>query len=64
MSRVAGSMGWFSKKKTMHDPVCGMEVDPKTAYGSAEHDGVKFYFCSKDCLDKFNADPHRYGHGH
>jgi Cu+-exporting ATPase len=47
---------------TVHDPVCGMEIDPKTAFASREHEGQTFYFCSQDCLDKFDADPHQYGH--
>lgn len=46
------------------DPVCGMSVDPKTAAATREHDGADFYFCSTGCADKFDADPHRYGHPH
>ena len=42
------------------DPVCGMTVHPQSAAGSAEHDGVKYYFCSKHCLAQFQADPSRY----
>lgn len=44
------------------DPVCGMEIDPKTAFAKREHAGQTFYFCSKDCVDKFDAHPHQYGH--
>ncbi len=44
------------------DPVCGMTIDPKTAFATREHAGQTFYFCSKECVDKFDADPHRYGH--
>jgi len=44
------------------DPVCGMEIDPKTAFATREHSGRTFYFCSKSCVDKFDADPHKYGH--
>jgi P-type Cu+ transporter len=39
------------------DPVCGMDVDPGTAVAQAEHDGHIYYFCSKSCLAKFQADP-------
>ncbi len=46
------------------DPVCGMTIDPKTAAATREHDGTTFYFCSISCADKFDADPHRYGHPH
>ena len=34
------------------DPICGMEVDEKTAL-SAEHEGNTYYFCSPGCRDKF-----------
>ena len=44
------------------DPVCGMEIDPKTAFATREHEGQTFYFCSQDCADKFDANPHKYGH--
>ncbi|HEX7975356.1 MAG TPA: YHS domain-containing protein [Anaerolineales bacterium] len=44
------------------DPVCGMMIDPKNAFATREHSGQTFYFCSKDCVGKFDADPHRYGH--
>ncbi|MBX3309376.1 MAG: heavy metal translocating P-type ATPase [Cryobacterium sp.] len=46
------------------DPVCGMNIDPKTAAATREHDGTTFYFCSNGCADTFDADPHRYGHPH
>jgi len=43
-----------------NDPVCGMTVDPAKAAGSAEHAGSKYFFCSKHCLAKFQADPPKY----
>ncbi len=46
------------------DPVCGMQIDPKTATATREHDGTTFYFCATSCADTFDADPHRYGHPH
>jgi Cu+-exporting ATPase len=42
------------------DPVCGMQVDPATAAGSHEYGGQRYYFCSKGCLAKFQADPGRF----
>ena len=42
------------------DPVCGMNVDPKSEAGSAEHAGKTYYFCSKHCLERFTADPVKY----
>ncbi|MBM3156136.1 MAG: heavy metal translocating P-type ATPase [Chloroflexi bacterium] len=37
------------------DPICGMEVDEKTAL-SVEHEGKTYYFCSPGCRDKFLAE--------
>jgi Cu+-exporting ATPase len=47
---------------TMKDPVCGMTVVPERAAGSVEHAGIKYYFCSKGCAQKFQADPERFVH--
>lgn len=44
------------------DPVCGMEIEPEKAFAKREHAGQTFYFCSQDCVNKFDADPHKYGH--
>ena len=45
---------------TARDPVCGMNVDPATAAGSADHGGQTYYFCSRGCVEKFRANPARY----
>lgn len=42
------------------DPVCGMQVDPKSAAGSVERDGKTYYFCSAGCQQQFEADPEKY----
>lgn len=41
------------------DPVCGMTVDTATAL-TAERRGRVHYFCSANCLQKFNAAPETY----
>ena len=41
------------------DPVCGMDVDPKTAL-KAEHMGQTYYFCSAGCKAAFEKDPMKY----
>ncbi|MCW8955979.1 MAG: YHS domain-containing protein [Gammaproteobacteria bacterium] len=41
------------------DPVCGMPVDTKQGYGKM-HEGRLFRFCSRNCLDRFEADPGKY----
>ncbi len=42
------------------DPVCGMEVDATVAAGSREHMGQTFYFCSSNCMEKFDKEPKAY----
>jgi adenylate cyclase len=42
------------------DPVCRMAVDPNDASGSLRHSGVRYYFCSLDCAQRFAGDPERY----
>ncbi|NKQ34848.1 MAG: YHS domain-containing protein [Chloroflexi bacterium] len=44
------------------DPVCGMEIGPEAAATRRSHMGHTFYFCSTQCADTFNADPHKYAH--
>ena len=41
------------------DPVCGMAVDVDQGYGKM-HEGTLYRFCSRDCLDKFEASPEQY----
>jgi Cu+-exporting ATPase len=43
------------------DPVCGMTVDPARAKHTFERDGKTIFFCSAGCVEKFRADPARYG---
>jgi len=45
---------------TVHDPVCGMEIQPQSAFAKREHMGQTFYFCSQSCVDQFDKDPHHY----
>jgi len=41
--------------KMTKDPICGMEVDPKTAKFKAVKSGKEYYFCSQNCKDKFEG---------
>jgi Cu2+-exporting ATPase len=45
---------------TVKDPVCGMEIEPATAYGKTEYAGRTFYFCSKHCEEEFKKNPEKY----
>lgn len=42
------------------DVVCGMQVDPGKSAGTSEYQGKTFYFCSKSCKTKFDANPSQY----
>jgi Cu+-exporting ATPase len=44
------------------DPVCGMTVDPQHAAGSSVYQEKTYYFCSKGCVAKFEANPEKYLH--
>lgn len=41
------------------DPVCGMDVDMNQGYGKM-HAGQLYRFCSRNCLDRFEAEPEKY----
>ena len=42
------------------DPVCGMEVDARTAAGQSEYRGQTYYFCSPGCKRAFDKEPEKY----
>lgn len=42
------------------DPVCGMPVAQDAGY-SERYQSREYRFCSRRCLDKFDADPEQYG---
>jgi Cu+-exporting ATPase len=42
------------------DPVCGMQVDERTAAGSSVFAGSNYYFCLNGCQNKFEANPSTY----
>jgi P-type Cu+ transporter len=54
------TLGMPSSQPTERDPVCGMNVNPATAKWVSEREGRKTYFCSRGCLEKFEADAARY----
>jgi P-type Cu+ transporter len=49
--------------KMLHDPVCGMEVDPATAVATASFQGISYGFCSVHCKESFDANPELYVKG-
>ncbi len=42
------------------DLVCGMEVKEEEAAGFSLYKGKKYYFCSKNCKEKFDENPEEY----
>ncbi|HEU4413902.1 MAG TPA: YHS domain-containing protein [Candidatus Angelobacter sp.] len=44
------------------DPVCKMEVNIANAAASHDHHAETLYFCSLDCLHKFEQAPAFYMH--
>jgi YHS domain-containing protein len=56
--RVHGH-GEGGAQATGRDPVCGMSVPTDQGYAKV-HRGTAYRFCSRKCLDQFDADPERY----
>ncbi len=49
--------------KMAKDPVCGMEVDEKSAPAKSEHMGKTYYFCAMGCKKAFDENPAKYTGG-
>ncbi len=46
----------------MKDPVCGVQVEEKSAPATSSYEGQTYAFCSKECKEKFDRDPDRFVH--
>ena len=42
------------------DPVCGMKVEEKRTEFQTQFAGKKYFFCSEECRQAFQADPDEY----
>jgi YHS domain-containing protein len=42
------------------DPVCGMEVEEKTAVHKSVYEGKDYYFCAPGCKRSFDQEPQKY----
>jgi YHS domain-containing protein len=42
------------------DPVCGKEVEHRTAFATADYVQARYYFCSEECSRAFEGDPDGY----
>jgi Cu+-exporting ATPase len=45
---------------TVRDPVCKMSIEDKEAFATSIYKGTTYYFCSKNCKQKFDSDPEAY----
>jgi len=48
------------KIQQKNDPVCGMDLNELKDISQISHKGEDFYFCGKDCEDKFKKDPNKF----
>lgn len=46
------------ENRAKKDPVCGMMVD--TPNHVVDYQGIRFFFCSEQCKERFIANPHLY----
>ena len=44
----------------VRDPVCGMSIAEHDAHAVRHIGGVQVYLCSAACVQRFDAEPHRY----
>jgi len=42
------------------DPVCGMNVDEKTAKWKISYAGKTYYFCAEGCKKMFEKNPKKF----
>lgn len=53
--------GGAGRGESARDPVCDMDVEGSRGYSEIVN-GNEYRFCSRKCLDKFDAEPERYVH--
>lgn len=42
------------------DPVCGMQVDERSAAATSEYQGQTYYFCAPGCKRAFDQNPEEF----
>jgi len=50
----------MASQNQVKDPVCGMEIDPRSAAGTSTYQGQTYYFCSPGCKRTFDRNPAAY----
>lgn len=58
LAQNSQNLTWIAPTKDV-DPVCGTQVDTKTAKPSV-HKGSVYYLCSSECRDIFEASPEEF----
>ena len=48
------------KKTKQTDPVCGLKINPQRSGYSTEYEQRLYFFCSRNCLDRFHQDSERF----
>jgi YHS domain-containing protein len=56
---MSGAGSAIDEKYAQYDPVCGMNVNPRSGY-TETYDGKTWYFDTKECWRKFHENPHCY----
>jgi len=57
---AAMAQGTAKKQERVLDPVCGMEVDPKTTADKSVYKGKTYYFCARSEKEAFDKAPEKY----
>ncbi|HEY3380426.1 MAG TPA: efflux RND transporter periplasmic adaptor subunit [Vicinamibacterales bacterium] len=66
-SRMRAATTGVNPATSQIDPVCGMSVDPERARGAGQtlsHAGRMYYFCSRQCRERFETNPGSYTSEH
>ena len=53
-------MTGMAEKEVAIDPVCGMEVETKSAKFTTDYKGKKYYFCAPGCKVAFEEHPEQF----
>jgi len=51
--------GHAESESSAKDPVCAMPIETGKGYTKA-YASKRYWFCSRSCLDKFEAEPQKY----